>query len=248
MNNYSFRFHATGIIFFVLAAGFAGCNDNGSPLQQTESYPFTVTIGSTSTEIDLNNLTRLSIEGESAINLAELVDTAVITEPNNYAYRIIGSDGFYAHSNGSPDNTWEHLNKGYIVLANRGVTFDTSLGLNNRYNVNNAAELRILRKIDFVTHDDSLIQYLVGDMLETAFQDGLIGIPLIDFIPSEGTPVTYQYQLFAADGYSQVLSWEQFATGWFIRELDQVLYTNPDALETIKIKMLHRIVAIESGN
>jgi hypothetical protein len=248
MRNYSFRFLATGIFLCVLAMGFTGCSDDESPLRQTDVISFTVTVGSTSSDVDLNSLTQLTIEGESAIKLAELVDTTVITEPDNYAYRVIGSDGFNAHSKGSPDNTWGHLQYGYVVLSTMRATFDTSLGLSKRYNISDAAELSIIRKIDFVTHADSLIQNVVTDFPKTAFQDGLIGIPLTDLMPSIGTPVTYNYQLVAVDGYSQTLTWEQFSTGWFIEDLDQVLYANSDAEGTIKVKKLNRIVAIDPGN
>ena len=97
--------------------------------------------------MNLADLTVYTIEEQQAVKISDLVDTSVVTEPVNHAYRLIGSDGFYANIKGNPDNTWEHIQNGYIVLSTMGVTFDATLELINRYNIKNAAELKILRKI-----------------------------------------------------------------------------------------------------
>jgi len=237
------------LIFLLLSIGLTnliGCGEDSSPTESLESYPFTVTVGSAATDIDLADLDQQLIDSEPVIILSDLVDTSVITEPYNYAYRIVGSDGFYAHMKGSPDNTWDHLQSGYIILTTMDVTFDPSLNLSKRYNIKNAHELRVLRKIDFITGADSLVQNVLADMPHTAFQDSLTGIPLTEFIPDNlSNPEKYQYELVASDGYSQVITWDQLQKAWYVFEEDRILYTIPDIENKKKVKTIQRIMTVE---
>ena len=237
------------LIFIVLSTGLmilGGCGDDSSPTESVDSYPFTVTVGSASSVIDLADLDQQLIEGEPVIILADLVDTTAITEPYNYAYRIVGSDGFYAHMKGSPDNTWDHLQSGYIVVSSMDVTFDPSLNLIKRYNIKNAHELRVLRKIDFITHADSLVQNVLVDMEHTAFQDSLTGIPLTGLIPDHLTaPEEYHYELVASDDYRQVITWDEMLKAWYVFGEDRILYTNPDIESSKKVKKIQRILTVE---
>ena len=223
-----------------------GCGEDKSPTNSVEDYTITVTYGSSPGTVDLGGLPRHIIDGLDAVKLSDIVDTTLVAEPANYAYRIIGQDGFYAHVKGNPDNTWEHLQAGYLVLSAMRVSFDFSLGLPSRYNIKDVAEMKILRKIDFVSPADSLIQYVVEEMSQTAFEDTLSGVSLTGFVPSDvvADPPSYAYTLLAADGFSITITYDQLSTGFFIPELDRVLYTDPDASGKMKVKKLNRITAV----
>ena len=236
--------YATFILILAIMF-FGGCSDDVSPAGPEETYNFMVTYSSSSSQLNLADLPVYTIEEQKTVKLSDLVDTSLITEPYNYAYRPIGSDGFYANLKGSPDNSWDHMQDGYIVLSTMGVTFDISLGLISRYNIRDAAELKILRKIDFITPADSLIQHIVDEMTPTAFEDSLNGIALTEFIPEEvvSSPSSYVYKLIAADDYSIILSYEQLQKGFYIIDRDQILYTDSEITGSFKIKTLNRLIA-----
>jgi len=236
------------IIPFFAVVFLTGCGEDTSPTGAKETYPFTVTFGTHSPVVNLGELTKYTIENEETVKLSELVDTSIVTESCNYAYRLIGEDGFFANSKGSPDNTWEHIQAGYIVLSTMSVSFDPSLELINRYNIKDVAEMAILRKIDFITPADSLIQFVIDDLTTEAFEDSLTGISLTEFIPSDvlGKPSSYSYNLVAADNFSQTITYEQLLEGYYVLEEDRVLYKNIEISNKCKIKQLNRIIASNS--
>ena len=210
---------------------FTGCGGDKSPVESQEpSYFITVKYGSSSIEVNLDELNRHNIDGVEAVKLSDLIDTSIVTESHNHAYRIIGKDGFYAHMKGNPDNTWEQLQWGYILLPTMRVSFDPSLELQGSYNIKDMVEMKILRKVDLVTPADSLIQFIIEDMTQTAFKDSLTGIKLTEFIPSDivDDPRAFSYDLIAADEYSVTISYEQLLEGYYVIEYDRVLYSNPE--------------------
>jgi len=233
----------TIIFSFILC--FPGCGKDKSPTESQETYLFTITTGSSSSEVNLDEFPKYMIEEENAVKLSELVDTTVLTEPHNFAYRLIGSDGFYAHIKGNPDNTWDHMQNGYIILSTMAVSFDPSLGIINRYNIKDVAELKILRKIDFVTPADSLIQFIVDELLRVSFQDSLNAVALSELIPRDvvSSPSLLVYELVAVDDYSVTLTYQQVQEGFYVIEQDRVLYSNPEIQGAMKVKMLNRLIA-----
>lgn len=233
------------ILICVLWFGMAGCGEDKSPTSHSETYLFKITLDPTSTEINLGTLPTYTLENEKAVRISELVDTNTITEPDNFAYRLVGSDGFYAHSKGNPDNTWSHIQKGYIILSTMKVLFDSDLGILSRYNIKDASEMKILRKIDFVTPSDSLIQNIVDELPHVVFQDSLNAVALEKLFPADAVddPSTLTYQLIAYDDYSVTLAWEQVLEGFYVIDQDRVLYSNPDNPGKMKVTKLNRLVA-----
>ncbi len=233
---------------FLVLILFAGCGKDTSPAGAKETYPFTVTFDTNSSVVNLDELTKYTIENEETVKLSELVDTSIVTEPYNYAYRLIGEDGFYANIKGSPDNTWEHIQAGFIVLSKMSVSFDPSLELISRYNIKDVAEMKILRKIDFVTPADSLIQFVVDDMPRETFEDSLTGIALTEFVPSDivNDPAAYSYSTVEADAYSQTITYGQLREGFYVIEQNRVLYTDADISSKFKIRLLNRIVTVNT--
>ncbi len=225
---------------------FTGCGDDKSPTGSSDTYLFTVSSDINSKTVDLADLEPLLIENQEAVSIADLVDTNTYSEPSNYAYRLVGSDGFYANVKGTPDNTYEHIQGGYIVLSTMSVTFAASLDIINRYNIKDVAELKILRKINFVTPADSLIQYVIADLEKVTFQDSLDAVPLTAFLPQDTlvTPSTFSYELATADDYSKTITYEELQQGYYVIDEDKVLYSNPDIEGSKTVKELNSITAV----
>jgi hypothetical protein len=178
---------------------------------------------------------KVDFEGDESIRLADFIDSVVTEHPQIYAYRVIGSDGFYAALKGSPDNTWEHMQKGYLKLSNRMSTFESSLGLMGRYYVKDVASIELLRKIDVKLGAEKDTTFLISEM-ETAiyvdpqdgFYNGRFGIKLSDFIePFVSNPDDYAYDLVSLQGDRQTFSWAEIQTGWWLEDLDVTKF-HPD--------------------
>ncbi len=173
-------------------------------------------------------LDKVTFEGNEAIRLSDFIDSAVTVYPPIYAYRVIGSDGFYAAKKGSPDNTWEQIQKGYLRLSDRMAAFDASLGLEGRYYVKDVASIELLRKIDVNVSQGRDSTFLIEDKhVETfvdsadAFYNGRPGIRLSEFIqPLTPTPEDYVYDLLSVRGEKRRFSWSEIQTGWWLRDLD----------------------------
>ena len=191
-------------------------------------------------------------EGDEAIRLSDFIDSTMTDYPQIYAYRIIGSDGFYAAKKGNPDNVWEHMQKGYLKLNDRRATFESSLGLLGRYYVKDVASIELLRKIDtkFKDEEESSFSLILGmptaiylDSTD-AFYNGQAGIRLSDFVDTlTSTPENYTYNLISAQGDEKTFSWLELQTGWWLMGLDVTKFF-PDLgmdsrlahLETIELR------------
>jgi len=240
-----------GLILFLTVFSTAlisviGCGSDKSPTKDNETYSFTITFGSSSIEIDAGELTRHTIDGVEGVLLSDIADTFILTEPQNHAYRLIGDDGFYAHIKGNPDNTCEHIQSGYFILSTMRIFFDPVLELPGRYNIKNAVEMKILRKIDIITPADSLVQFIIEEMTTTAFDDSLTAVKLTEFITPDITdnPSAYSYELIANDDYTRTISFDQFREGYYVIEYDRVLYSIADISSELKIKQLNRITVL----
>jgi len=207
--------------------------------------------------VELNDLTftryfdlqeKVTFEGKEVIRLSDFIDSAVTVYPDIYAYRVIGSDGFYAAKKGSPDNTWEQIQKGYLKLSDRRVTFEPSLGLEGRYYVKDVVSMELLRKIDVrVAQEKDSTFLILNQKAETffdsadAFYNGRAGIRISEFIePLTSTPENYVYNLISARGEQKTFSWSEVQTGWWLKDLDLTKFS-PDLGASSRISHLQRI-------
>jgi hypothetical protein len=211
--------------------------------------------------VELGNLTfvryfdlmeKVTFEGGEAIRLSDFVDSTMTDYPQIYAYRVIGSDGFYAAQKGSPDNVWEHMQKGYLRLSDRRATFESDLGLAGRYYVKDVVSIELLRKIDTKFEEEEEASFrLIADMhadiyLDSAdaFYDGRAGIRLSDFVDTlTSFPENYTYNLISVQGEKKEFSWSEFQTGWWLLDLDLTKFS-PDLGVDSKISHLQTIELI----
>lgn len=235
------------LLALVVVSLVCGCS---RPIKPKSDF-ITITRGDLTFTRYFDLMEKVEFEGEQAIRFSDLIDSAITARPQIYAYRIIGSDGFYAALKGSPDNVWEHMQKGYLKLSDRKADFDQSLGLSKRYFVSDVASIELLRKIETKFQGEEEFSFFVIDDMEMgtysdptdAFYDGQPGIQLSDFIDtSTVAPEDYTYNLVSVEGQQKLLSWSELQTGWWLSDLDLTKFfpdLGPDSripyLQTIEL-------------
>ncbi len=231
------------LAFFICA--IIGCS---RPIKPKSEF-ITVKLGETTFTRYFDLMPISDFEGDEAVRLSDFVDSVITRRPEIYAYRVIGSDGFYAALKGSPDNVWEHMQKGYLKLSNRKAAFDQSLGLPGRYSVRDVASMELLRKIETKFEDEEEFSFsLIADMETSAysdptddFYDGRPGIRLSDFVDtSTVAPEDYTYNLVSMVGERKFLSWSELQTGWWLLDLDVTKFY-PDLGPNSRIPYLQTI-------
>lgn len=234
-------------VVLLLSIAF-GCS---RPIKPKSAF-ITVKLGDMTFTRYFDLMPKANFEGDEAIRLSDFVDSVVTERPQIYAYRVIGTDGFYARLKGSPDNVWEHMQRGYLKLSNRRAAFDQSLGLEGRYYVKDVAGIELLRKIEIkLTGDQDLTFSLTADMEMTAysdpadpFYDGRLGVRLADFVDTlVSIPEGYVYHLISVNGENTTFSWSELQTGWWIIDLDLTKFY-PDLGPDSRIPYLEAIELI----
>jgi len=232
----------------LLLAIASGCS---RPLKPKSDF-LTVKLGDMTFIRYFDLMEKVEFEGEQAIRFSDFIDSVITERPAIYAYRVVGSDGFYAHMKGSPDNVWEHVQKGYLKLSNRRAAFDQSLGLEGRYYVKDVAGIELLRKIEIrFTGDDLFTFSLIAEMETTSYSDpqdplydGRSGVRLADFVDTlTSAPEDYSYDLVSVTGEKRSFSWPQLQTGWWIPDLDLTKFY-PDLGPDSRIPYLQSIELI----
>jgi len=209
---------------------------------------------------DVTSFKAPAVSENDAIWLYSFVDTILIPKVesdgttydarNLYAYRIEGDDGFSASGKGYPDNIWNHMDKGYVIILSRRVVFpDDLLDLPGAYNVKDARNIRINRMINVTAPDSSSFVRLCDistTMVENDEGQNEAAVPLSDIV--EGfisNPAGFMYNLQALDGYSlsSDLSWDQLQTGYWLMDSEKTIFT-PDSLSSGRygVKYLEHIL------
>ncbi len=233
---------------FLLLLITCGCS---RPIKPKSDF-ITVKLGDMTFTRYFDLMEKVEFEGEQAIRLSDFIDSVITERPAIYAYRVVGSDGFYAHMKGSPDNLWEHMQKGYLKLSNRRAAFEQSLGLEGRYYVKDVAGIELLRKIETRFEGDDNFGFSLIAETETAtysdpqdlFYDGRSGVRLADFVDTlTSAPEDYSYDLVSVAGEKRSFSWAELQTGWWLLDLDLTKFY-PDLGPDSKIPYLQTIALI----
>jgi len=223
-------------------------DDNNNP--PAESEYLWIVLDDDSVKMVFDSLPKITIEGEQVIRLNEFVTAAFIPpyvdndgNPHDsrvqYGYRIVGEDGFSAHDNrGYPDNTWQHLNYGYVLLSTRRAIFpDDSVDLAGAYNVQNMRWIRLYRKFDVVRPVDvspdsaSFVEFADVTAVTVTNPDGQpeSALPLADFVTRIVlAPENYQYNLRSLDDFGPTtdMTWEQLQTGYWLLTTARTMFTD----------------------
>ena len=214
-----------------------------------------------STAVLFDDLPSFQVDDLEAISLSSFVDTFLVPPywdedvmfdlRELYGYRIQGQDGFSASIKGYTDNTWDHMELGYLFTASRQVVFpDDVIDLAGAYNVKDAARILILRKIDVVYSDTTAMRELADfQPVQVDNHDGLPedAVPLSDLVETAivADPSTKTYNIVALDGFgpATTMTWTQFQTGYWLLESKRTIFTDP-SLEggAYKLRILDRVL------
>lgn len=255
------------IVGLLLSAGCSKDDDNGVTDPGNGSEYMMIHYQGDSFEVYYDDLETFDVTSfkapaateNDAIWLSSFVDTLLIPRVDTcdarhlYAYRIEGDDGFSASVKGYPDNIWDHMDKGYVMVLSRRVVFpDDILDLPGAYNVKDARNIRINRKIEVTAADSSSFVRLCDMPATMVENDGgqneeavsLSGI-VEEYISN---PASFMYNLHAIDGYSlsSDLTWEELQTGYWLLESEKTIFT-PDSLSggRYRVKYLEHILVID---
>ncbi len=237
---------AAAVLIALALAVLPACSDDATSPPEEVGEWIRVHFEGDSTQVYLNDLPSIDVDGEEAVRLDEFVDTSIVhmyvdKDDNQhdarflYAYRIVGDDGFSASKKGYPDNTWDQMPLGYILKSTRRVMFpDEAIDLPGAYNVKETRYIHVLRKFDVIAADTSAF-YELADMpvvqvenFEAVTEDA---VRLSDFVSELiADPASHSYNITALDGYGTIdpMTWEELQTGYWLLETEKTIFTDPD--------------------
>jgi len=213
------------------------------------------------TVFDINTISKRVASENDAIWLKAFIDTSLIPVTiardesvhdtrNLYSFRFKGDDGYGAYKKGYADNTWNQLDKGYVLLATRRIIFpDELLDLPGAYNVRDVRSVHISRKFEVVNPDSAAFVRLQD--IASVKINNWDGVPedalcLAEMVKAVlVNPENYHYNIEAIDGYSLPadLTWTELQTGYWLINSAKTLFTNPAlASGKYKVKKLLKIV------
>ncbi|MBN1885682.1 MAG: hypothetical protein JW876_09205 [Candidatus Krumholzibacteriota bacterium] len=250
---------ALAILFVAL---LAGCSKDDDPVAALPGGFLMVYHEGDSSAVFFADLPSFDVEGLDAILLDAFVDTFLVPPYYDrdqamydsrplYAYRIEGEDGFSASVKGYPDNAWEHLELGYLLVAARQVVFpDDVIDLPGAYNVKDAARVIVLRKFDVVYADTTAVREIADlSVVQVENHDGALedAVRLSDLVETTivPDPSTMQYNIVALDGYgpSTPMSWAEFGTGYWLLDSKRTIFTDPDlSTGAYELRVLEQIL------
>jgi hypothetical protein len=244
----------------VVLAGSVACSDQSPTGPNTDDAFLMVYFEGDSTRVELADLLWFDVDGQTAVSLEALVDTAMIPMYEDkdeilydaralYGYRIVGEDGFSASQRGYLDNTWEQMTLGYILTGTRNVIFPkTAIDLPGAYNVKATRRVYVERKFDVVAADTTAF-YRLADMpvvqvenFEAELEDAIALSAFVSALVAD--PAAHTYHITAIDGYgtADAMSWAQLQTGYWLLESQRTLFTEPTFTSgRYRLRMLERI-------
>jgi hypothetical protein len=244
------RITAILALIIVLMSLFCACS---RPIKPKSEF-ITVKLGEVTFTRYFDLMPKIEFEGEECVRFSDFIDSVVTERPQIYAYRIIGSDGFYPAIKGSPDNVWEHMQRGYLKLGNRRATFEPGLDLAGRYFVKDVVSIELLRKIEVKFSGEPEYRFKLIANVEAgiysdpgdAYFNGRAAIGLPDFTDTlfadslVPAPEDYLYHLVSVEGDRRSFSWGELQTGWWILGLDVTRF-NPDLGPDSRVPFLQTI-------
>ncbi len=196
---------------------------------------------------DFGDMNRFMLGGVEVIRLSDFIRTTPgipLEDTVLYGYRFIsGSDGYYPHQKGVPDNTWDQLPLGYIEVETRDLVWDTTLGLPGKYNVHDAETLKLVRQF-WVISDTDTVQVAIDDCDTVTVEDTLC-IPLVSILVAADSSFQLDtaaiFTLRAIDGYEKQVTGAQLATGYWNTVSKRIKFV-PDIGSAYRIKFFYAII------
>ncbi len=175
--------------------------------------------------------------GRPAIPLQDLIGADVVSFPDVYGYRFIGTDGYYANmpGKGYGDNTWAQLGIGYVDLVDVRLVFETARDpmLRKGHNVKYVIRVEVLRSIDVVWSDGRKLAPVaevppvtIPEGYPGAGAEGLLLADVVTrVIPADIVPGDHVCRVLARDGTGlpRLLGWEEMHAVYYLPGSDRVV-------------------------
>jgi len=239
-----------------------GCSKEDNPfIPQDEGSYLWIHFGTDSSKVHFKDLVSFDVDGLDAIKLNNFVSTELIPAFEDkdgnlyesrklYSYQLVGDDGFSASVKGYPNNTWDQLAAGHIIVDTRQIVFpDDILDLAGAYNVKDASHLYIHRKFDIVTADTTaFIEIRTIDDQRIHNHNNILenAIPLKECIADYVTDYeNHTYNIKAIDGFgpSEDLTWNYYNKGFWLLESEETIFNDATLVGgRYKIKALEKIL------
>ncbi len=252
----------------LIAAGcmLAGCGrdscipETTGPVAQVEFGDGIEIVSPAGTSVRLfADFTPMTYNGRPAIRLRDLIGSDLVTAPDLYGYRFIGTDGFYANMPGKSygDNTWSQLGIGYLDLVDIRVLFEAALDpmLRKGHNVKYLIRVDVLRSIDVAWSEGRKLAP-VGEVPSVTVPDGYPeagseGLRLADVVtqvvPADIVPGDHLYRVLALDGTGlpRLLTWEEMRAAYYLPSSDRIAMA--ESLGPAYQLQLPRTIRLEGG-
>lgn len=256
-------------LFLTSTLLWIGCSpDSDNSTNPPASDFIWVVLNGDSVQMEFDNLSQITVDGEDAVRLNEFVTTSLVPEYVDdsvhfdarvlYGYQIEGEDGFSASGNrGYADNTWNHLNLGYLLVSNRRAIFpDDSIDLPGAYNVQGARFVRLHRKFDVLRPTDvapdshAFVELKAVSAVTVTNPDGQpeSALPLADFVTRIiVNPQDFQYNMVALDGFgpTATMTWAQFQSGYWLLTSERTMFTDTTLVGgRYRLRLLESLVVV----
>ena len=253
---------------YLIAAGctLSGCGrdsyipETSGPVAQVEFGDGIEVVAPAGTTVRIfADSTPTTYNGRPAIPLQELIGADVVTHPDLYGYRFIGTDGFYANmpGKGYGDNTWSQLGIGYLDLVDFRVLFETALDpmLRKGHNVKYVIRVDVLRSIDVVWNDGrklAPVEDVAPVTVPAGYPEaGTAGLLLADVLtlvlPDDIVPDNQLHRVLGRDGTGlpRLLTWEEMHAAYYLPGSDRIVLE--EALGSAYQVQLPRSIRLEGG-
>jgi len=252
------------VVFVIMVISLFSCSSDNVNNPNDEVGSIIISFKDQSETVDFKDYDKITIEGEDCIKLSDLVesvffDSLIIQYPDIFVFRPIGSDGFYANIKGYGDNTYNHIQHGYIKVSNRLIVFDEGLDVKNGHSIKDTENIRILRKIDIESQASALDTtgvFALEDLTEVTYSDpedteydqqkSIKLSEIIEEIVSD--PDNFNYQLLGANGWLSplIFSWDEMQAGYFLIDMEKSKF-NPDLGGKSRVRNLAKIIVIDKS-
>ncbi len=248
MKHFLFFFIAIAITTFL----FTGCSENDTTnpdenqpnppsLAQTPDIEFTIPdsanlVNYVSEEIDYGG------EMVTAYSLDQFVSFEKDEKPElEYTYEIVSEDGYSPRNGENPDLSWEKFETGYLLPTEKYRTYFSSNEIETAYNVKYTLNLNLYRTVVVVKADGTQIPFQTGafEVTDINHQAGNgnfyddPGFALENFISDYviSSPADYEFHFLASDDLTEVFSWENIQSAYWLTTQNKVVFLNENGTE-----------------
>lgn len=202
---------ALGLVLLIGIVCFSGCTGSDDE-DDTEDGPTVTVMGKAYTWSDLSKLTKITVDGNSGVQLSAIVNASGYASPASTVYTITASDGF------AKNVTWGFMMRGIIQQTDMKTYFPDLPG---RFKIKNTVTISASNTTTIKINGVELTSEMpFENWFALSTLNGTSGVKLSDLInyTHVASPETHQYKISAPDGYSKTVSWADMQSGLYVQD------------------------------